>query len=159
MTVSLKRLIAYVALVAITLAGTPTKLMANDGLKSERYGLKSDQQKIQTAQKARANLTENPFRNNTVTATLSGTSIQVDRATVAQSSVAIILPSSISAIRAIAANRVDPGESTITEVHGAVFRNQLGFYSSLAIAGQSAFDFAGTLADSAKEQLEMIAKA
>lgn len=159
MTVSWKRLIAFVALVAITLAGTPTSVKANDGLKSERYGFKSDQQKIQVASKTQANLNRNPFRTQTVTATLSGTALTIEESKQERSSVAILMPnaagnkSSGTTTRLAAANRNVDRNLSVGEIPAAVFSNQRGFYGSVVDAGQSAIGFAGDLYDAALDGL------
>ena len=130
MTVSWKRLIAFVALVAITLAGTPTKAVANDGLKSERYGFKSTQQQVQEVAQARANIHQNPFRSQTVTATLSGSALTIDRSQPARNSVAILMPGTPKgttneslAMASRNANAMMP----IAEIRGAVFSNPVSY--------------------------------
>ena len=162
MTVSWKRLIAFVALVAITLAGTPTKAVANDGLKSERYGFKSTQQQVQEVAQARANIHQNPFRSQTVTATLSGSALTIDRSQPARNSVAILMPGTPKgttneslAMASRNANAMMP----IAEIRGAVFSNQRGFYGSMTEAGRSAIDVAGHLYDAAIENLSLAAVA
>ena len=163
MTVSIKRLIAYVALIAVALAGTPTRALATDGLKTERYGLKDKTKKIEVARQVPANLNQNPFRNKTVTATLRGASIQLDRSSVAESSLAIILMH----------DRIDPGQvatvdrkineeqrivETLCQIHPPLLNSrQIGFYPFLYKAGQFATVTAVDMFDVAMQRAEIAA--
>jgi len=91
MTVSLKRLIATAVLIAMALAGTPTKALANDGLDMIRYGFQTEKQELEVYRPVSANLNKNPFRDKTVSATLRGASIRVERSTLAERNIAKLL--------------------------------------------------------------------
>ncbi len=90
MTVSIKRWIAVLTLIAISLAGTPTIVKANDGLKSERYGfgnsIESKKEVIQWA-----SLQHNPLRKNSVSASLSGSQIAIDESSIPETNIAVII--------------------------------------------------------------------
>lgn len=155
MTVSFKRLIAFVALFAIALAGTPTKALATDGLKSDRYGFKSKEKQIEALKQTQANLNQNPFRDKTVAASLSGASIKIDRANVNESNIAVLLTKGATDNRAVVHNPRDLTEP-LCQIHSPVF-DAAGrdFYSGLWNAGRSAKDFAGSLYGAAMDGMEM----
>ena len=95
MTVSIKRWIAVIAMIAMTLAGTPIQAVANDGLNSSRYGFKPQQNKTSFAE-VRASLSQNPFRGNSVTATIVGNAVRVEKAEQVAASYAKIIRSQIN---------------------------------------------------------------
>lgn len=121
MTVSLKRLIATVVLIAMALAGTPTKALANDGLDMIRYGFQSEKKGVEVYRPVSANLNKNPFREKTVSATLRGASIRVERATLSERNVAKLLTR--EAMPDPVVNQPVMIDHSVCQVHLPVFQN------------------------------------
>ena len=121
MTVSLKRLIASLVLIAMALAGTPTKALANDGLDMIRYGFKTEKQELEVYRPVSANLNKNPFRDKTVSATLRGADIRIERSTLAERNIAKLLnPENTRDAVVIKPVMID---HTICQVYLPVFQN------------------------------------
>jgi hypothetical protein len=167
MHVSLKRWIALVAWLAIAWAGTPTAAVANDGLNPVRYGIGSEKPALQVARQTPANLNQNPFRNKTVTAQLSGNSIRIDAATVTQSNVAILLTGDTANQTAVAFTPAKVEKSTC-RIHTPVFETPLvaaaktgrrSFFSGLLDIGGAAAGAGKSLFDSSLEQLQIVGTA
>lgn len=158
MTVSYKRLIAFVALVAIALAGTPTNSMAKDGLNAARYGFGQKQQNIRVARQVPANLNQNPFREKTVIAKLSGAALQIDRATVTESNVAVLLMHQSERLPEAVADWSALNEGTVCHIQIPVFQNspQASFHESWLGASRAVTGWANRLMDAAWTQTSIV---
>ena len=145
MTVSLKRLIATVVLTAMALAGTPTNALANDGLNLTRYGFKSEKNELEVHRPVSANLNENPFRKKTVTATLRGASIRIERATVTESNVAKLLTKGTT--HSAVASAPAMVDHSICQIHLPVFQNasQGSFYDAWLGSSRNVMEFGSNL--------------
>ncbi len=93
MTVSPGRMIAFLMMIAVTLAGTPNQIAANDGLNSSRYSIRAGTTGTNSVQSLvpRASSGLNPLRGQAVTASLSG-DLQVATRRAAPSNFAAIVP-------------------------------------------------------------------
>lgn len=159
MTVSLKRLIATVVLTAMALAGTPTNALANDGLNLTRYGFKSEKNQLEVHRPVSANLNQNPFRKKTVTATLRGASIRIERSTVTESNVAKLLTKGTN--HSAVASTPAMVDHSICQIHLPVFQNasQGSFYKAWLGTSRNAIEFGSNLLEESLSILQHGAEA